>query len=129
MIQCELLVYALLTFAEGHDASTDGGHMLADGEVDALDEGGVDLPAVRGQHLLNSRQGTEDHPMAHPHQAPSAYRLDHLRIEQTRQRHPAWLGREALHPLARRLDPLAVVRQQRRRVLLAAIGEKERDTA
>jgi hypothetical protein len=30
---------------------------------------------------------------------------------------------------ARRPDPLAVVRQQRRRILLEAIGEEERDTA
>src|ERR671933_1297983 len=60
--------------------STNGSH---------LDEGGVDVPTVRGQHLLKSRQRAEDHPMAHPHQAPPAYRLDHLRIEQPGQGHPA----------------------------------------
>src|SRR5499427_9425350 len=32
MIQCELWVCALPSFAEGDVASTDGGHMLADGE-------------------------------------------------------------------------------------------------
>ena len=53
MIQCELLVYALLTFAERGDASSDSGHMLADAQVDALNERRVDLPAVRRQHLLN----------------------------------------------------------------------------
>ena len=47
MIQCELLVYAFLTFAERGDASFDSGHMLADAQVDALNERRVDLLAVR----------------------------------------------------------------------------------
>ena len=67
--------------------------------------------------------------MTHAHQAPAAHRLDHLGVEQARQRHPARLGGRALCPLARWLDPLAVVRQQRRRVLREAIGEEERHTA
>ena len=47
MIQYELLVSALLTFAEGHDASTDGGHMLADGEGDALHKRRLDSASRR----------------------------------------------------------------------------------
>src|SRR6266705_752395 len=92
--------------------STNGSH---------LDEGCVDLPAVRGQPVLHRRQGTEDHPMAHPHQAPSAYHLDHLRIEQTRQGYPAGLGGGPGGLAARRLHPAAIVRQQRRGILLEAI--------
>src|SRR6266851_8358947 len=38
VIQGQLLAQAVLAFAEGGDASTDGGHMLADGEVHALNE-------------------------------------------------------------------------------------------
>jgi hypothetical protein len=30
--------------------------------------------------------------VAHLHQAPAPHGLDHVRIEQRRERHPAWLG-------------------------------------
>src|SRR5262245_10711109 len=85
MIQGELLPHAVLTLAERAHPSPDRGDMLADAQVDALNAGGVDGPTVHGQHLLNSRPRAEDHPRAHPHQAPPAYRLDHLRIEEPGQ--------------------------------------------
>jgi len=37
--------------------------MLADGEVDAFSEGGIDVPVVDGQHLLDGGQGAEHHAM------------------------------------------------------------------
>ena len=78
----ELLPQASFTFAERVHPTADGGHMLADREVEALHKGRVDLPAAGRSHLLDGLQGSEDHPVAHPHQAPPAYRLDHLRREQ-----------------------------------------------
>src|SRR5712691_10930041 len=129
MIQGQLLVYAVLAFAERRHTPPDRGDMLADTEVKAFNEGGVDLPAAGREHLLDGLQGPEDHPVAHPHQAPPAYRLDHLRIAQPGQRHPAGLRRGACRLLARWLHPLPKVTQQRRGVLLEAVGEKERYTA
>src|SRR5215510_1703016 len=64
--------------------------------------------------------------MMHLRQTPAPHRLHPLRVEELRQWHPARFRRRALCPLACRLDPLAIVRQQRGRVLLEAIGEKER---
>src|SRR5215813_2603491 len=66
--------------------------MLTNREVGPLDEGGVDLPAVRGEHLLDSLEGAEHHAMAHMDQAPPAHSLDHLRIAQPGQGHPTGLG-------------------------------------
>src|SRR5919198_5697339 len=106
MIQGALLPQAVLTLAERADPASDRGHMLTHRQVEPLDEGGVDVPTVRGQHLLNSRPRAEDHPMAHPHQAPPAYRLDHLRIEQPGPRHPAGLGRWPCGLTTRGLHPL-----------------------
>jgi len=76
VIQSQLLAYAVLALAERGDTTSHRRHMLTDGQVEAFNEGCVDVPAVRGQHLLNSRQRAEDHPVAHPHHAPPAYRLE-----------------------------------------------------
>src|SRR5215471_12942006 len=62
--------------------STNGSH---------LDEGGVDLPAACRQHLLDRLQQAEHNPVPHTDQTAPPHSLDHLRIEQLRQRHPAWL--------------------------------------
>ena len=71
MIQCELMVYAVFAFAEGHAAATDGGHMLPEGEVEALNKGRIDVPAVRGQDLLDSGQRAEHDPVPHADQTAS----------------------------------------------------------
>jgi hypothetical protein len=55
--------------------------------------------------------------------------FDPLRSEEPGQGPPARGGRRALCPLARRLAPLTLGGQARRRVVLAAIGEEERPPA
>jgi hypothetical protein len=80
MVQGELLPHAVLALASGADPSSHCGHMLADGEVDPLDEGGIDLPASRRQHLIDRLQSPEHHAMRHGHQTPAAHGLHHLRI-------------------------------------------------
>jgi hypothetical protein len=45
MMQGQLLPQALLALAERADSPSNRGHMLADGQVDALDKGGIDVPA------------------------------------------------------------------------------------
>ncbi len=99
--------------------------MLADGEVHALNEGGIDLPATSRQHLLDRFKRAAHDPVPHADQTAPPHGLDHLRIEQPGRWHPARFRRRALCPLARRLDPLTVVCQQRRRVLLEAVGQEE----
>ena len=80
MGQGELLPQAVLALAERADPSSHCCHMLADGKVEPLDEGGLDLPASRRQHLLDSLQSPEHHAMRHGHQTPAAHGLDPLRI-------------------------------------------------
>src|SRR3989475_8130516 len=128
VIQSQLLAYAVLALAERGDPTSHRRHMLTDGQVEAFNEGRVDLPAMCGQPLLNSRQRAEDHPMAHSYQAPPAYRLDHLRIEQTRQGYPAWLGGGSCGLAAQRLHPVAKVRQDSGQVILIAIRQEQRHT-
>src|SRR5262245_63837294 len=95
MVQNELLPHAVLTLAEGGHPSPHSGDMRTDAQVDALDEGGIDLPAASRQHLLHRLQGAKHDPMLHSDQAPAAHRLDDLRIEQLGQGHPARLGDRA----------------------------------
>ena len=85
MVQNELLPHAVLTLAEGGHPSPHRGDMLADAEVDALDEGGVDLPAAGRQHLLDRLKRAEYDPVLHADQTPAPHGLDHLCIEQLGQ--------------------------------------------
>jgi hypothetical protein len=81
MVQNELLAHADLTLAEGGHPSPHRGDMLADAQVDAFNEGGVDLPAAGRSHLLRRLERPEHHTVPHSYQAPPAYGLDHLRIQ------------------------------------------------
>ena len=90
-----LLPQPVFALAQGADPSPDCGDMLPDGEVDSLHERGIDLPAMRRQHGIDGLQRAKHHTMTDPDQTPSAHDLDHLRIEQLRQRHPARLGQGA----------------------------------
>src|SRR5262249_21994899 len=95
LIEGELLLQALLTLTQRAHPSADRRYMLPDGEVEAFHECRVDLPATGGQHLLLCPAGSEDYTMTDTDEAPAPGRLDHLGIEQLRQRQPAQLGREA----------------------------------
>ena len=57
VIQRQLLAQARFVFAQRADPSPHRGHMLADGEVQPLDEGGVDLAAQGSQHGIDGLQG------------------------------------------------------------------------
>src|SRR5215475_4590109 len=126
VIQGQLLAQAVLTFAEGGDASTDGGHMLADGEVHALDEGGIDLPATGRQSLVDRLQRAEHDPGPHVDQPATSHGLYHLRIEELWHRHPPGLRGRACGLAARWLYPLSETGQESRGVLLEAIRQEQR---
>src|SRR5439155_3385632 len=102
--------------------------MLTDAEVDAFDEGRVDLPAVCGQHLLHRLQGAEHDAMTDPHQTPAASGLDHLRIEQCGPRHPAWFWGWPFALTALGVNPLSIVGEQGCHVLPEPVDQKQRGT-
>ena len=81
----QLVAQALFAFTEGDHAPSDGGYMLVDGEVEALNEGRVDLPAVGSQHVLHGSSGVEHHAVPHAHYSAAAIGLDHLGIEELRR--------------------------------------------
>src|SRR6266700_6089576 len=93
-------------------------------QIEALDESGVDLAAQGSQHGIDGLQGAKHHAVPHAHQAPAPHGLDHLRIEQVRQWHPARLGAWPCGLAAWRLHPVPKMRQQRRGVLLEAVGQE-----
>src|ERR687886_128505 len=96
MVESQLLPQPLLALTQRADPSPNRGHMLAEGQVEALHERRIDLPTAGSQHLLDGLKCTEYDPVSHAHQAPPAYGLDHLGVEQLRQRHPARLWQRAL---------------------------------
>src|SRR5215467_16173788 len=108
MEDSQLLPQPVFALAERADSSPDRGDMLPDDEVEALHEGGIDVPAMRSQHGIDGLQRAKHHAMTHPYQTPSAHGLDHLRREQLRQRHPARLGHWTLCTPAWRLYPLPI---------------------
>src|SRR6266436_7536371 len=103
--------------------------MLADREIEAFNEGGVDLPAACRQHVLDPLKRAENDAVLHLHQTATPYGLDDLYIEEPGQGHPTGLGSCPCGLTACGLDPLPIVRQQRRRVLLEAVRQEQRDTA
>jgi hypothetical protein len=116
-------------FAPRGDAPADGGDMLADAEVEALHKGRINLPAGRGQYLLDSGQRAKHDLVPYADQPVPPHGLHHLRREQPRPRQPPGLRWGAFRLAAWWLDPLALVRQQRGRILLEAIGEEQRQAA
>jgi hypothetical protein len=60
--------------------------------------------------------------VAHADETPTPYGLDHLRIQQLGEGHPAWLGGWPFVLAARRLHPLPIVGQQSRHILPKAIS-------
>src|SRR5262245_57683159 len=109
VVQRQLLAEPCLVFTERHDAPSHRGHMLANGEVDTLNEGGVDLPALRGQHSLDpSHRATYDSVVYIDH-ASAPIPFDDLRVEQLRQGYPAKLGCRPLRLSTLALHPLAIV--------------------
>jgi len=125
VIQRQLLVYAVLTCAERRHTPPDRGDMLADTEVEACNEGGVDLPATGRSDLPYRLECPEDHAMAHADQTPPAHGLDHLRIEQPGPRPPARLRHGAFAWAAWRLHPRAAMGEERCGVLREAVGQEE----
>jgi hypothetical protein len=67
--------------------------------------------------------------VAHADHASAPLLFDHLRIGQRWPRHPAGLGRGACGLAARRLDPLAEMREPGGGILVEPVRQKQRHTA
>jgi len=78
VVQGQLLAYAVLALRQGTDPTSYRRDMLAEVEVKAFHEGGIDLPAAGGEHLLHRLKRPKDHAVMDAHQAPAPRRLDHL---------------------------------------------------
>src|SRR2546428_12024418 len=102
--------------------------MRAEGEVDALHERRVALPAAGRSDLLYRLEWPADPALAHPDQAPLAHGFDHLGREERRQGPPTRRGPRARRPPAPRPDPLAGRPPPSPRGLPAAPREQERAT-
>jgi hypothetical protein len=102
--------------------------MLAQAEVEALHQRGVDVPAQRTQHLLHGLDRAEGHPVRDIDEAPTPRGFDHLRREQLRQRPPARLGHRPFGLAPGRLPPVPIVGEQGRQVRAKAVSHKERRT-
>src|SRR5215475_13036490 len=129
LIQRQLLPQAILALAERADPSPNRGYILADGQVEAFHECRIDLPTAGSQNLLDGLKRAEHDPVSHADQAPAAYGLDDLSVEQLWEWHPARLGGRVLGLPARWLHPLAEMGEERCGVLLEAVGQEERHTA
>ena len=66
MVKRQLLAQAVLALAQRRHTPSHGGHMLTDRQVDALNEGRIDLPAVSRKHLLNRLQRPKHDATADP---------------------------------------------------------------
>ena len=128
LIQGQLLAQAHFVFTQWADPTADRRHMLTDVEMQALHEGRVDLPAAGREHLLDRLEGAKHDAVCHADQTAPPHSLDHLRVKQLRQWHPARLGGRASSLTARELHPVPIVGEQGRHVLSQSVGHKERRT-
>jgi hypothetical protein len=128
VIQSERLPQPVFALAQRADPSLDRGDMLPDAAVDPLHKGGVDVPAVWRQDVVDGFEGAKHHVVRHVDETPAPHGLHHLRLEQVGQGHPARLGCWTLRLPARWLPPLLIVGEQGCRVRSKSIGQKERRT-
>jgi hypothetical protein len=91
MVETELVSQTSNTFGHGDHPSADRGDMMANRQIDSLDERGVDEPPPGGQDVHDLSQGPEHHPWTHADQAPAPILFDDLGIQQLRLWQPAWL--------------------------------------
>src|SRR5262245_20051423 len=89
MVQRELLK-AVRALACCSDPMTYGENMLPDGVVEPLHQDRIALITQGGQHVFDSRQSAEDHPMAHLHEAPPVRRKIQSGLDLGREHRVLW---------------------------------------
>src|SRR5215831_7158077 len=111
VVERELLPQSVCALTQRADPAPDRGDMLPDAEVDPLHKGGVDVPAVWRQDVVDGFEGAKHSVVRHVDEAPAPHGFDHLRVEQLRQGQPARPGYRALRLPARWLYPVAIMGQ------------------
>jgi hypothetical protein len=106
--QGQLIPQARFALAERIDPTTNRRYALTNIEVEPFDKRGIDRPATLRQDLLHRLNCPEDDAVTDAPQASTPRRLDHLCVEERRQRHPprlrSWscgLATLGVHPLAK----------------------------
>ena len=84
----QLVTQTRFVFAQRVDSPPNGGDMVAEVQVQALHKCGIDLPALRGQSLLDDLMRAKHDTVCDPNQASTPIRLDDLCIEQPGLWHP-----------------------------------------
>jgi hypothetical protein len=76
--QYQWMVQAVCALAQRIHPAPHGCHPLADVEVEALNNGCIDLPTTHRQDLLDGLTCAEHHPVFDPNETLPSYRLHHL---------------------------------------------------
>src|SRR6266850_3324152 len=100
--------------------------MLAKVQMQALDNAGIDRPPSLGQDRRDGLCRAEDDAVGYTDDASTPRGRDDLGIEEPGPRHPAWLGLRAFGLLALGRHPLAVVRDERGKILPETVGQEQR---
>jgi hypothetical protein len=126
--QRQLLTQSIFTLTRRGAAPSNGRHPLTQAEIAPFHKRCIHLPAAGGQDLLDGPLRAKHHAVLHLDEAPSPHGLDHLRIEQLRQWHPAWLGGRTCGLFSRRLHPAPEMRHDGGEIIRLSIAQKERHT-
>src|SRR5215468_8673729 len=127
--QGHLIPHARFVLTQGVDPAPDRRDALADVEVEPFHKGRIDAPAPSCQDLFDSQPGAEHYAVCDTHDASAPVPLDNLGVEQRGKRHPTRLWSWPFRLATLGLHPMAKMGQERRRVILEAIGQKEWYTA
>jgi len=123
--QRQLMLQAVFALAQRINPTSYCCHALPDVQVQPFYKRGIDLAAQRSQHCIDGLQRAKDDPVCHADQTPTSILLDDLRVEQPRQRPPAWLGPRAFLLAACRVNPAAEMAQDGGQIALEAITQTE----
>jgi hypothetical protein len=100
-----LLTQSVGALTRGRAASPHRCAPLAQAPIEPFDQCRLALPAAGRSPRLDCRWRAKHHAVPHRAEAPSAHGLDHLGVQQRRQRPPAGLGRRPSGLAPRRLQP------------------------
>jgi hypothetical protein len=126
--QRQLIKQAVFALAQGVHSTPHRRAALTDIEVESFHKGGVDLSATGRQDLRDRQLGAAHHAVLHPDHTTMPVLLDHLRLEEPRERQPTGLGPRPFVVATLRVNPPAKVAPDSRAIPLAAIAKPSRHT-
>src|SRR6266446_9781127 len=118
----QLMLQAVFALTQRVDPTPYCRHALANIQVEPLHKRRIDLPATHREDLRDGLTRAEDNPVLHPNHASTPVLLDHLGIQEPRNRHPARRAPRAFVVAARGVNPPTKVTQDGRPGALEPIG-------